>query len=336
MATNCGAGRPWMSLGFPAVLPFEAMTKSHYILLAALAGVSGLAAWQAMQLSELRDTNQALTTQAKTLISLAPSAAAVVPGSRNQKAKPEGEFASKADALPAPETSAAEAERIARDARFKEMRSLERTQRIDAKILALKTKLNLTPEQEADIRAAMEKGSADREALREAMDTRRRAGGATADTDKVRQEEMAKFAAAEAAQETAITAAMSEDQLAAYDAYKAEQKQTQVESRANQQLNDLQNKLSLTTEQKDAAFQFYAQQEQTGFDPGQIAAQGGDVQKAFEERQKTTLEGMQAILTPEQYELYSKQEEERSALFRSGGGFGGFGGPPRGGPPPGR
>ena len=79
MATNCSDGRPWMSLGLPGVLPFEAMTKSHYILLAALAGVSGLAAWQAMQLRELRDTNQALTAQAKTFISMAPSAAAAVP-----------------------------------------------------------------------------------------------------------------------------------------------------------------------------------------------------------------------------------------------------------------
>ena len=94
----------------------------------------------------------------------------------------------------------------------------------------------------------MEKGSSDREALREAMDARRRAGGATEDTDKTRQEAMAK--------------------------------------------------------------------------------------KPLE-WQKTMLEGTQAILTPEQYELYSKQEEERSALFRNGGGFGGFGGP-RGGPPPGR
>ena len=324
-----------MSHGFPDIPPLEAITKSHYILIAAPAGFSGLAAWQALQLSELRETNQALTAQAKTFISLAPSATAAVPGSRNKKVKPDADFASRTETPPAEKTSAAEAERAARDARFKEMRSLERTQRIDAKILALKSKLNLTPEQEVAIRAVMEKGSSDREALREAMDARRRAGRATEDTDTTRQEAMAKFAAAEAAQETAITAAMSEDQLAAYDAYKAEQKQTQVESRANQQLNDLQNKLSLTAEQKDAAFQFYAQQEQTGFRPGQIAAQGGDVQKAFEERQKTMLEGMQAILTPEQYELYSKQEEELSALFRNGGGFGGFGGP-RGGPPPGR
>ena len=51
---------------------------------------------------------------------------------------------------------------------------------------------------------------------------------------------------------------------------------------------------------------------------------------------KLMLEGMAAILTPEQYELYSKQEEARAALWREGGGGGGFGGPGRGpgGPPP--
>ena len=129
-----------------------------------------------------------------------------------------------------------------------------------------------------------------------------------------------------------VKAAMSEEQLTAYEQYKEEQKATQVETRATQQLNELQNKLSLSTEQKDAAFEYFAQQAQS-FDPGQIMAQGGDVQKAFEEQQKVTLEAMQQILTPEQYELYSKQEEQRAAMFREGGGFGlggrgGFG-PPR-------
>jgi len=185
----------------------------------------------------------------------------------------------------------------------------------------LKTKLNLIPEQETAIRAAMAQASATRDALREAGDARRRSGAP--EDEKARQKDMAAFADTEADQETVIAAALSEEQAAACTEYKAEQKATQVESRASQQLNDLQNKLSLTNGQKDAAFQFYAQQEPTSFDPAAIISQGGDVQKAFEERQKTTLEGMQNILTPEQYELYSKQEAERSALFRNSGGPGG-------------
>ena len=96
-----------MSHGFPDIPPLEAITKSHYILIAAPAGFSGLAAWQALQLSELRETNQALTAQAKTFISLAPSATAAVPGSRNKKVKPDAEFASRTETPPAEKTSAA-------------------------------------------------------------------------------------------------------------------------------------------------------------------------------------------------------------------------------------
>ncbi|MES2709778.1 MAG: hypothetical protein V4726_24485 [Verrucomicrobiota bacterium] len=308
------------------------MTRNHYLTLSAFVLLGAFAAWQAVQIRDLRAANAALGGQTKTL-TIAERNAPPGPAGRASGSAAAKDSASpdNASAGQNPEDAA----RVARDARFSEMRTLERAQRIDARILALKTKLNLTPEQETAVRAAMDKGSADREALREAGDARRRNGGE--ETDKTRQADMAKFAALETAQEKAITDLMTEDQLAAYDQYKTEQKATQVESRANQQLNDLQGKLSLTDEQKDAAFQFYADQEQNGFDPGKIAAEGGDPRKYFEERQKQTLEAMRQILTAEQYELYSKQEEARSTLFRNGGGFGGFGGPRGGGgPPPGR
>lgn len=300
------------------------MTKSSSLMLTAIVLLASLAAWQALQLQQMQDTNRALSTQVKTFLSVPLSAKpAGPPGAKPTDAPPSDALVSRAVPVPGQETPEAAAERAARDARFQEMRLLDRAQRADAKILALKTKLNLTPEQETAVRAAMAKASATRDALRTAGDARRRAGGPPED-EKTRQQEMAKFAATETDQETAIAAGLTEEQAAAYTDYKAELKQTQVESRANQQLNDLQNKLSLTAEQKDAAFQFYAQQEQNGFDPGAIAAQGGDVQKAFEERLQTTLAGMKTILTLEQYELYSKQEQERATLFRNAGGPGGM------------
>lgn len=314
------------------------MTRNQYLILTAFLLLGALAAWQAVQIHALREANAALTAQTKTLV-IADKSEPSPPG--GQARRPEGgrgPGGNRREGAPGTAANATEeADRLAREARFKEMRAMDRTQRIDARILNLKTKLNLTPEQETAVRAAMEKGSLDRDALREAMDARRRSG--EEETDKTRQANAAKFAASEAEQEKAITATMSDEQLTAYEAYKTEQKATQVEAQANRQLNDLQSKLSLTDEQKDAAFQFYADQEQNGFDPGKIIAEGGDPAKYFEERQKTTLEAMKQILTPEQYELYSKQEEERSTMFRNGGGFGGprgfgGGGPP--GPPPGR
>lgn len=306
------------------------MTRNQYLILTAFLLLGAFAAWQAVQIHALREANASLTAQTKTLV-VADKSEPPPPG--GQARRPEGgrgPGGNRPEGAPANATE--EADRLAREARFKEMRAMDRTQRIDARILNLKTRLNLTPEQEIVVRAAMEKGSLDRDALREAMEARRRAG--EEETDKTRQANAAKFAASEAGQEKAITAAMSDEQLTAYEAYKTEQKATQVEAQANRQLNDLQSKLSLTDEQKDAAFQFYADQEQNGFDPGKIMAEGGDPAKYFEERQKVTLEAMKQILTPEQYELYSKQEEERSTLFRNGGGFGrGFGGGPPGLPP---
>lgn len=304
------------------------MKKSQVAGVSVILLLAGLSAWQAMRIQELTAANAGLTAKSK-VSSQAPRLQAGPLDGRRGKEEP-GKTVAENDQTPG-QANPEDAERAARDARGQEFRKLERTQRIEARILALKTKLNLTPQQEVAVRQAMEKGSADRDALREAGMERRRSG--QPEDDAARQVEMAKFKAAEAAQEEAITSIMSEDQLAAYGDYKAEQKATEVESRANQQLNDLQNKMALSDDQKDAAFQFYAQMEQTGFDPGEIAAQGGDVRKAFEERQAVMLQGMEQILSPEQYQLYSTQEKQRSELFNSnnGGGPPGFGGGPPGG-----
>ena len=262
-----------------------------------------------MEISELKEANVVLHHQVKE----APvRAMGAVVSSGGMNAKPAGdketpvrENAGVADQTP---------EQAARSAQFRKMRMMDRAQRQDAKILALTTKLNLTPEQQAAVRAALEKGSADRDAIRDAGDERRRAG--TADTEEKRRADRATVAAIETTQEQSIVAGMSADQLAAYSEYQTEQKQATVESRANQQLGDLANKFSLTEEQKEAAFQYFAgQEEENGFNPARTAAAGGDSRTIFEQRQKEQLEALKQILTPEQFELYSAQQAQRSAMF---------------------
>lgn len=267
--------------------------------------------WQFRRISEMERTTSALLAR-----DAAPASPAATDGtgremgSMDRRTGPPG-------GQPPGEPPDRKSRNTEREAKFRAFRELERKQRLDAKILALTTKLNLTPEQQTAIRAALEKGNAERDALREAGFSRRDAGGKD-DTEEVRRAEMAKFAAVDAAQEQAIAAGLSAEQLQAYTDYKTEQKQNSIENQANRQLGDLLKNFSLSEDQKDAAFQVYAKQAKDNpFEPDRIAAMGGDIRKIFEQQQKSELEAFKRILTPDQYELYKTQQEQRSSAFRS-------------------
>ena len=285
------------------------MFKFNSLTLGAVVLLGGLALWQFLEISELKKSNAALSQQVQTA-PVTTMTSAAFPAAKNAGPVLDKEMT----ATESPSAAAQTPEQAARSAQFKKMRVMDRTQRHDAKILALTTKLNLTPEQQTAVRSALEKGSAERDAIRDAADGRRRAG--KVDTEEQRQGNVAEVARIEANQEETIVAGMSGDQLAAYSAYQTEQKQATVESRANQQLGDLTNKFSLTEEQKEAAFQFFAgQEEEQGSDPALITAAGAAARTVFEQRLQTQLEGMKQILTPEQFELYSAQQAQRSAMF---------------------
>ncbi len=285
------------------------MTRTHWLTFGGIAVLAVIVVWQFRRISAMQEANTALHDQISEAIG------------RLEANRPLGEKGAGSQASPGTSIATADPKsddpaKAEREAKFRKMRELDRQQRHDAKILALTTKLNLTTEQQAVIRAALEKGSTDRDALRDAGEGRRRAG--SRDTEEKRRAEMAKFAAIDAAQEETIAASLSAEQLAAYTEYQTEQKLTTIENRANQQLGDLLTRFSLSEDQKDAAFQFFAKQEEEhGFEPARIAALGGDFMLLFEQRQKDKLEALKQILTPEQYALYSTQEEQRSATFRN-------------------
>ena len=282
----------------------NSLTVGGVVLLGVLAG------WQFFEISRLKEANAALSQQAQ----FASAGTMATDSSFDERAT--NSESGKAVIIANTETRAAEItqEQTARSAQFKKMRMMDRTQRHDAKILALTTKLNLTSEQQSAVREALEKGSADRDAIRDAADVRRRAG--KQDTDEQRQADWVSVAAIETAQEEKIATGMSADQLAAYAAYQTEQKQVTVEGQANQQLADLANKFSLSEEQKEAAFQYFASQEaENETIQARAVAAGGDLRALFEQRQKEHQAGMKLILTPEQFKLYSAQQDQRSAVF---------------------
>ncbi|MES2709874.1 MAG: hypothetical protein V4726_24975 [Verrucomicrobiota bacterium] len=285
------------------------MTKSQTLTLTGFVLLGAVVVWQFVRISEMEKARTAERNQA-----VAAEESAVPRASAGGSAMPQpgpGPMAGPPDEPPGRKPK--DPERVAK---MRADRERDRKLRHDAKILDLTTKLNLTAEQKTAIRAALDKGAADRDALREAAFSRPRPQ--TGDTEETRRADMAKFAALNAAQEEAIAAGLSAEQLAAYSEYKTEQKQTTVENRANQQLGDLLRTFSLTEDQKDAAFQFFARQEQeNGFDPDRVAAMGGDFVSLFDQRQKNELEALKRILTPEQYELYKTQQEQRTATFRN-------------------
>jgi hypothetical protein len=282
--------------------------------------LTGVAAWEWQQLSGLRDENDLLHAKVRKLSSATKLVASSPRGPDTARESAPARPGEKGEAATASQGPSGPGRTPEERARFQKMREVQRAQRIESRLLSLSTKLNLTPAQKEAVQAALEKGSKDREALREAAfnNTDGKPPGAE------------KFAASEKAQEDAILAALTPEQLTAYDEYKQAEKQTRVETRASQQLNELQSSLSLTAEQKDAAFQLFAEQAQTST-VGPAAPGDTEAAKAREAQHQATLTAMEKILTPEQFELYQKQDAQRTELF---GNRGPGGPPPGGGPPP--
>ena len=187
-------------------------------------------------------------------------------------------------------------------------RLLKIRQRVEARLLTWKEVLNLSDAQEIQLRAAMEAGEQKLEKL-----------------TRIKPEKGAPFqayleegAALQTAQEEEIKSLLSEEQRAALERQKDSERQTQAEVHAGKQLATLQDNLILSGEQKDAAFQMYAQQA-LAFDPVRIIRKGGDPAAAMEQQRQAAKEQLQQILTPDQYKLHIGQGEERAALGRQRG-----------------
>lgn len=190
----------------------------------------------------------------------------------------------------------------------KKERLMKIRQRVEARLLAWKGPLNLSAGQEAQLRAAMESGERKLEVL-----------------SRTKPEKGAPFqafleegAALQLAQEEEIKSLLSEDQRAALEEQKTQELRTKAEVQAGKQMAKLQENLILTGEQQDAAFQMYAQQAMA-FDPVKIIREGREPAAVLEEQRMAAKELLQQILTPEQFKLFARQEEERRSLKRERG-----------------
>ena len=184
-------------------------------------------------------------------------------------------------------------------------------QQLEGKIAGMKSKLNLTPDQETQIRALLEQQSS--------------AGGELAQkmlAGKMTKEEMADLQKQQVDPEAQIKALLSPEQQTAYAELQTEERHNNARLMANGELLQMQSALGLSQEQQDKVFQaLYAQTEQ------QLSgAANGSGAKAYDPTTMMTqkLEAMKGVLTEEQFTRYKAMQEQQlkliQALLPQGGG----------------
>jgi hypothetical protein len=165
--------------------------------------------------------------------------------------------------------------------------------RIDERVAALKTRLNLDDAQTAKVRALLEAGDEEEDMLSKVM-----AGESTLPPQ-----------AGEAAKrrsdlENQISTLLKPEQAAAYGEFRQEQRENRIEVATGREMTRLQQSLTLSPGQKDQVYQAL----------GAIATgedERGDTgisidPEVLKARRRARLDALKPILTPEQYEAYEK------------------------------
>lgn len=181
-------------------------------------------------------------------------------------------------------------------AKMEEQRKEARARRIDERLAALKSRLNLTPDQEAKVRALLE-AAPDMQGLANdihfsvngksggLVTAGAALGGGNANGGKL---------------DDQLAALLSSEQQDEFAAFQQEQRENRAEIATNREMSQLQQQLTLTPEQKDQAFQALgdiarneAENPQNGFDPA-----------AREAAMQARKDALRPILTPEQMKAY--------------------------------
>ena len=168
--------------------------------------------------------------------------------------------------------------------------------RVEERLASLKTKLGLSDEQLAKVRPLVNRMLQAASPALIGED-----GVISLNTDNT-QEDQQKAAAEKAQAEQELMETLDPQQLAAYEDLKRDEKANRAEAKANQELASLQSQLSLSPEQKDAAFAAFTK----------LASEQGEETnilsdpEAYLENRKAKVEAMRPILTPEQMAVYER------------------------------
>jgi hypothetical protein len=290
------------------------------------AASSATAAWLWKSQHSLATENVSLRTRLETPLTPPPQLPVV------QRPQPIGSAAT-ADARPrspqdGPPMSAEEQAKRAQIEKAREaLRQKESDTRFAAKVHLLKTRLNLTSEQEQLAAASLQKARDLRKTARDGFKPGQPPDFAL----------MEKMMRSDSGAAEEIRAQLSPDQLQEFDVIQQEERKDRAETQANQRLSDMQQYLKMSEEQKDAVFNVLSQQALASDLENQPPAKDFEEIKArIEASNAAQREQLAQILDPVQLKSYDELNTTRTELMQLGpGGFGGGfgGGPGRGGPP---
>jgi hypothetical protein len=233
-----------------------------------------------------------------------------------------------ADRPPAP-TAEEAARRKEFETRMTALREKESLTRRQAKISLLKSRLNLSPEQEQMATDALQKANDLRQSLRNGFTP-----GQAPDFAKMQQAFKSDAVAA-----AEIREQLSPEQQVEFDRVREEERADRAEEQTNRQLSEWQQYLKMSPEQKDTVFQALSEMALTNDPETQPDAKDfEEVQQRMEASQKLQREALAQILDETQMAVYDDLNTSRRETFGDFGGMGGpggrggraFGGPPSG------
>jgi hypothetical protein len=181
------------------------------------------------------------------------------------------------------------------------------------RMLLLQSRLHLTPEQQATIKAAMD---ADNQARRGVMQQMFRNNG---------QIDPQAAAKANTLDQTLATV-LTPDQQTAYKQVQADEQTSRVDTEATVQVNQIAPLLQLSDSQKDQVFSALYQVQLTAPDPTSLMT-NPDAASIVAAQAQATQDALAKVLTPAQLALYQQQGQSFS-MFGGGRRRGPGGGPP--------
>lgn len=176
------------------------------------------------------------------------------------------------------------------------------------KLLLLESRLHLTPEQETAVKAAM-----DAEAQRgEAMASKMFQGG------KIDPQAMADLQGAKSLEQT-LNDILTPDQQTAYQQMKTDEKNSNLETMASVEMNQLTPLLQLTDAQKDQVYTALYQSQANLQDPAWIKnnMNSTDPMAIITAQAKVKEDALAKVLTPDQLSAYHQQAQSQLEMQKS-------------------
>jgi hypothetical protein len=274
----------------PQGAPPQAVQSSSAQVMAGKADQSSAADKALEQIAKLEAENNKLARQVQSLMAKAEDAEAKAKASASKSAKGFALF--KGD----------DSDTNGMSGMLQTAMKAQMEQQLEAKLLKMKTRLNLTADQETQIRAKLEAANKAASAMAMKMFN----GGGQPDPAEV-----ADAGQAAGDTEKEIEALLTPEQKAGYAQLKTEENQNNARLVANSELLQMQNVLGLSQDQQDKVFNvLYDQTQAMMTNPGAV---GTDLAGMVDKK----TEALKGILTDQQMEAYQKMQQQQLQLIQS-------------------